>query len=56
MTRRVECRLTGRSGHLKVHFEKGKDHLHRSEADNVHNERLIRFLDRFLESATFPCP
>jgi len=47
MTRRLERRLAGRGGHLEVHFDEGEDPLHRSEAENVHNERLLGFFDRF---------
>ena len=48
MTRRLQRRLEGRDGHLEVHFDADEDHLHRSAAENVHNERLIDFFDRFL--------
>lgn len=48
MTKRLQRKLEGRKNHLEVHYDEGEDHLHRSEAENVHNERLITFFDRFL--------
>ena len=48
MTRRLQRRLEGREGHLEVHYDEGEDHVHRSDAENVHNERLIAFFERFL--------
>lgn len=48
MARRLHQRLEGREGHLGVHFDVDEDHAHRSEAENVHNDRLLVFFGRFL--------
>ena len=49
MTRRLERKLANRVEHIEVHYDEGEDHLHRSDAENVHNERLIKFFERFLK-------
>lgn len=48
MTRRLENRLQGRKQHFEVHYYGGEDHICRSEAENTHNENLLRFFSRFL--------
>ena len=49
MTKRLEQKLRDREGHLEVHYYEGEDHICRGEADNNHNELLVRFFTRFLQ-------
>lgn len=48
MTQRLEARLSAREGYLETHYYEGEGHLLRSEAENLHHERLLRFYTRFL--------
>ncbi|MBB3140017.1 alpha/beta hydrolase family protein [Halomonas organivorans] len=48
MTRRLAERLAARKGHVETHFYEGEGHMLRSEAENLHHERLLRFFSRFL--------
>ncbi|MDN3556723.1 alpha/beta hydrolase family protein [Halomonas maura] len=48
MTRRLSARLGERRGHIETHLYEGEGHLLRSEAENLHHERLLRFFTRCL--------
>lgn len=49
MTRRLSERLRGRAGHVETHLYAGEGHLLRSEAENLHHERLLGFFSRYLD-------
>ncbi len=50
MTKRLEQKLKEREAHLEVHYYEGEEHLCSDDADNKHNEMLVRFFTRFLQS------
>ena len=49
MTRRLEKRLRRRQGHTEVHFYEGEGHGFSCELENAHNEKLLKFFNRFLK-------
>ncbi|OZG72167.1 thioesterase [Hahella sp. CCB-MM4] len=49
MTRRLEERLRPVNPLLETHYYEGEDHTCRSDAENVHHEKLIGFFDRHLK-------